>query len=127
MTGQEIFEIALDLCGLRKTDSSIPNDVADLRQRALTLLNTTLSEISVLDSRIKKTEHKVLMIRNLEDEVLCSDILAHSVIPFGLARLMMLGEDDALAADLNKLYIDAREIALGFGKAKVHSIREVYK
>ncbi len=127
MTGQEIFEIALDLCGLRKEDSGLPNDISDLQQRALSLLNITLSEISILDSKIKKTDHKVLMIKDLEEEVLCSDILAHYVIPLGMATLMMLGEDDALAADLNKLYVDARDDALRFGRAKVHQITEVYE
>ncbi len=127
MTGQEIFEIALDMCGLRKDDSSLPVDVSDLQQRALSLLNGTLSEISILDSKIKKTEHRVLMLKDLEEEVLCSDILAHYIIPLGLARLMMLGEDDVLAADLNKLYTDARDEALRFGKAKFHQISEVYE
>ncbi len=126
MTGMEIFEIALDICGLRKSNSEIPQDVADLQQRAVSLLNITLGEISILDSRIKKSEHKVLRIKSLDDEVLCSDILAGSVIPYGVARLMMAGEDDAFAADITRLYLDAQQQALTFGKAKTHSITEVY-
>lgn len=126
MTGQEIFESALDLCGLRRSDSKIPLDVEDLQQRAITLLNITLSEISILDSKIKKDEHKILNIKRLEDEVNCSDIIAFGVLPYGLARLMMIGEDDQLAADMNKLYLEMREQAIRFGKAISHSITEVY-
>ncbi len=126
MTGQEIFESALDLCGLRKNNSEIPMDVEDLQQRALTLLNITLSEISILDSKIKKDEHKVLNIKHLEDEVNCSDIIAFGVLPYGLARLMMIGEDDRLAADMNKLYLEMREHVIRFGKAIANPITEVY-
>lgn len=127
MTGQEIFVYALDLCGLVKENSEIPSDAADLKQRAVSLLNIVIAENAVIDGRIKKAEHKVAKISSLEDTVDCCDIICSSVLPYGLARLMMLGEDDRLAADFNKLYSEARLNAISFGKAASGAITGVYE
>lgn len=118
--------MALDLCGLTKEDREPANDTTDLQTRGLTLLNITLAECSSLDCRIRKTEHEVLTAETMVDRLKCSDIVAKSVLPYGLARLFMIGEDDNMAADFNKLYISAQENALAFGKAKIHEIKEVY-
>lgn len=126
MTGQELFEKALDICGLRATEADLPTDIADLQQRALPLINLVLAENSILDARIRKTEHSLISIAQLSDEIQISDITANLVLPFGLARLFMLGEDDGLAGDINKLYIQGQKTALTFGKAKAREITEVY-
>ena len=126
MTGYEVLIMALDLCGLTKEDREPANDTTDLQTRSLTLLNITLAECSSLDCRIRKTEHEVLKAETMVDKLKCSDIVAKSVLPYGLARLLMIGEDDNMAADFNKLYISAQENALAFGKAKSHEIKEVY-
>lgn len=127
MTGSEIMNIALDLCGLKSTSGTNVTDTADLQSRTLALLNTLLAENSILDCRIRKTEHELLQITALNNELGCSDIVAKSVLPYGLASLYMLGEDDILASNLNKLYNDARKTALTFGKAKILPITEVYE
>ncbi len=126
MTGNELLISSLDLCGLLKENSEIPNDANDLKQRALSLINIVIAENSVIDSRIRRAEHTVARIKTLDDVIDCSDIISHSVLPYGLARLFMLGEDDSLASSFNKLYIDARENAIKFGKATVEAITEVY-
>lgn len=118
--------IALDLCGLRDENSQLPNDTLDLQQRALALINTVIAENAVIDCRIRKIEHSTARITELEDVIDCCDIICGSVLPYGLARLMMLGEDDNLAADFNKLYNESRNSAIGFGKAFTHEITEVY-
>lgn len=127
MTGNEILNIALDLCGLRSDTGTNVADTADLNSRALALINILLSENSILDCRIRKVEHTVLQVTTLAENLECSDIVAKSVIPYGLASLFMLGEDDTLAANFNKLYNDARRNALTFGKAKSMPITEVYE
>ena len=127
MTGKELFESALDLCGLRQTDGKLPNDVSDLEQRALSLINILLAENSVLDCRIGKKEHEVYSITSLSQAVPLCDIVQNRVLPYGLARLLLLGEDDNLASDMNRLYNESRAEALGFGKPKVEPIAEVYK
>ena len=127
MTGTEIFYTALDLCGLRKENGSVPSDAGDLSQRALGLLNILLAENSSLDARIRKEEHEVISISALSDILDVTDIVACSVLPYGLARLLMLGEDDELAERMKSLYENARSSALRFGKAVTQEIEEVYK
>ncbi len=127
MTGQELFIYAMDLCGLMREDSAIPSDAADLQQRAVSLINIVIAENAILDSRIRKIEHSVARITELTDRIDCCDIIAYSVLPYGLARLMMLGDDDALAADMNKLYIEARSNAISYGKAVTEQITGVYE
>ncbi|MBR2901172.1 MAG: hypothetical protein IKC39_02875 [Clostridia bacterium] len=127
MTGKELFDIALDLCGLRKPDGTIPKDAEDLHQRALSLINLLLAENAEIDCRIRRIEHKTSNIVSLDDRLDCSDIIASSVLPYGLARLLILGEDDALASNFHNLYTDARNRATRFGKARAEAITEVYK
>jgi hypothetical protein len=126
MTGKELFEIALDLCGLRKSDGKIPNDVSDMQQRAVALINLLLAENAEIDSRIRRIEHRVESIVSLDDKLVCSDIVSSSILPYGLAQLLVLGEDDELAANFHKLYLDARERSIRFGKARIVPITEVY-
>ena len=127
MTGKELFDIALDLCGLRKTDGSIPDDVDDLQQRAISLTNLVLAENAEIDCRIRRIEHRTSSIKSLEDRLDCSDIVASSVLPYGMARLLLLGEDDALASNFHNLYLDARKRAIRFGKARSEAITGVYE
>ncbi len=126
MTGKELFENAVDVCALRSSITDAPTDIADLQERAPSLINLLLAENSSLDCRIRKAEHEVLKIDSLDDEMPCSDIVASAVLPYGLARLLMLGEDDALVAEIERLYAEAKLIAIRFGKAKQGVITEVY-
>lgn len=127
MTGRELLIYSLNLCGLMKNNAEIPNDAKDLEQRSVSLINIVIAENAVTDCRIRKIPHSVARIRTLEDVIDCSDIICRSVLPYGLARLFMLGEDDALASGFNKLYNEAREKAIGYGKAKAEKITEVYQ
>ena len=126
MTGNKLFQYAINLCGLASSESDTPTDVSDLLSRSVSLINILLSENAVLDGRIKKTQHQVYEITSLEETLPCSEIIASSVLPYGLARLFMLGEDDKLATDLHTLYVESQKSALKFGKATQGPIREVY-
>ncbi|MBE6683663.1 MAG: hypothetical protein E7595_05905 [Ruminococcaceae bacterium] len=127
MTGKELLDISLDLLGLRNIDGALPSDTNDLRARATAMINILLAENSVLDGRIRHSEHKIEPISSLDDTLDCSDSVAYGVLPYGLARLLMIGEDDALAGDLNSLYLSSRNTLLCFGKPMTHPITEVYK
>lgn len=126
MTGNELFGMALDLIGLRNEDGGIASDTADLEQRALAMINILLAENSLLDCRIQRKEPNICRISSLEDSIDFSDIAATTVLPYGLAEMMVLGEDDKLASDLKQLYTEARENALRFGRVKAEAISEVY-
>ena len=127
MTGNELFNVALDLLGLNHSINAFPSDTDDLQARALSLINLTLAENAELDCRIRRIEHIVTRIDSMDDRIDCCDIVTSMVLPYGLARLLILGEDDRLAADMNTLYSDAKIKALSFGKAKCEPISEVYE
>ena len=126
MTGNELFENAVDICALRSSLTNVPTDIDDLKQRAPALINLLLAENSSLDCRIRRVEHQVLKIDSLDGQIPCSDIVASAVLPYGLARLLMLGEDDAFVVEVERLYAEAKLIAIRFGKAKHGVVTEVY-
>lgn len=127
MTGQELFEKALDLCGLHKNEYDLPADTQDLKSRAVNLINILLSENASLDCRIKRTEHTVKSINSLEESLDFTEIVENAVLPYGLARLFLMGEDDVLANQMALFYENGKKTALSFGKAKHEEITEVYK
>jgi len=126
MTGQQLFEKAIHLCGLGSPEADIPTDTADLQLRAVALINTLLAENSVIDCKIRKCTHRVYTINDLTDNILCSEIVAESVLPYGLARLFSVGEDSETAAEMGRIYAENRAEALKFGNAVIHPIKEVY-
>jgi hypothetical protein len=127
MAGNQLYELSLDLLGLKSENGQITSDSEDLASRSLSLINVLLAENSSLDCRIKRCEHTVYRIDSLEDEIGFTDIVASTVLPYGLAHLLMLGEDDPLALSMKGLYEKARTEALRFGKAKAEPITEVYR
>ncbi len=127
MTGNQLFEASLDLLGLRNENAQAPSDTDDLKSRALTLINTALAEVSTLDCRIRRCEHTVKSIPSMESEIDCSDIVLHTVLPYAVARLLIIGEDEALAASMSRLCEEGKKGAIRFGKAKAQPIAEVYK
>ena len=125
MTGQQLLESALDLCALRETDGSIPADSTDTVQRAPALINLLLAENARLDARVSGGEEEVRSITSLDETVPASDIIVKGVFPYGLARLLLTGEDDAAAAAFGAMYGSARANALRDGRGVCQSIREV--
>ncbi len=127
MTGNDLIKIAFDLLALTSVDGTFPSDTEDLKARSVSLINIVISENAELDGRIRKTEHSVNLITSLDDVIDCSEIVAQSVLPYGLARLLIVGEDDALASSFAFLYNEAKQKAIRFGKAKTHPIEEAYR
>ncbi len=127
MTGNDLFARAINLCGLGSPQAEVPADTEDLKLRAPDLINLLLAENCILDCKIRKCRHKAEQISDLNDHITCSEIIAYSVLPYGLARLFMVGEDDAFAAEMQRIYEANRENAIKFGNAVVHPITEVYK
>ena len=122
MSGNQLFEISLQLLGLNES-----GDTDDLRSRALSLINIALAESSILDCRISRSEHRVKSIQAMTDTLDVSEIVASTVLPYALARLLILGEDDSLADSMHKLCENAKLNAIKLGKAKAEPIKEVYR
>lgn len=127
MKAIKLYTASLDLIGIHNDGEKLPADTEDLKQRAVSLINTLLAENAVIDSCIRGVKTEILTINVLEDELTCSDIVASSVLPYGLARLLIMGEDDALSNELYRMYIASRDNARRFIKAKAHPIAEVYQ
>ncbi len=127
MTGTQLVNSAYSLLGLINSQGAPSIDTDDLQTRALALINLLLAENSELDCRIRRIEHSVCTLDTLDSVIDMSDIVTESVLPYGLASLFMLGEDDGLASELGRAYSEARKSALRFGKAKISPITEVYE
>ncbi len=126
MKAIKLFTTALDLIGIYNDGEKLPADTEDLKQRSVSLINLLLAENAVLDGSLRKTDAEIKYIQQLEDEILCSDIIVNSVLPYGLARLLVLGEDDAISNELYRMYVTSQENAKRFVKAITHPIEEVY-
>lgn len=127
MTGKDLVNSAYSILGLLNSQGKPSVDTEDFEKRAPALINLLLAENSELDCRIRRTEHRVCRLDDINGVIDMSDIVMESVLPYGLARLFMLGEDDMLANELGKAYYEARKQALTFGKAKIAPITEVYQ
>ena len=126
MKAIELFDASLNLIGIYSDGEKLPADTEDLKYRAVALINILLAENALLDSGLRKSDLKIMRITNLDEDLICSDVMANSVLPYGLARLLVLGEDDSLSNELYRLYVESRENARRFIKANVHPIEEVY-
>ncbi|MBO5786484.1 MAG: hypothetical protein J6R45_04090 [Clostridia bacterium] len=125
MTVRELINSALSVIGLYGGDNP-PCDTADLDGRAIMLINVLLGELATLDCRIKREPPKIYSVSGFSDNLQTCDIISSSVLPFGLAALFALGEDDNLYLTLQSRYNAAKANALALGRAKAEPIREVY-
>lgn len=125
MTGRELTDAAYAILGLY--GGSPKSDTDDYEESALKLINLLLAEISPIDCRIRRTEPKILSLDSLGSVIEASDITVSGVLPYGLASLFALGEDDSLYLSLLEKYNTAKQNALKFGRAKAEPITEVYE
>lgn len=126
LTGNDIFNTAMDLCALRSKTGSVPANCGDLVQRAPALLNLLLAENAYLDALIKKQPISISTVTKLDDALTVSPIICASVLPYGLACLLIDNEDAASAAFFRNKYETERAKVHSQIKATLHSISEVY-
>lgn len=127
MTGRDIFERALDLCALRGESASLPDDVDDLKSRAVGLLNTLAGEYHALDERLFRAKRRMVFLHGLEETVDMHDGICSAVLPYHLAALLIAEEDKELYTVLQYHANDAANRLLKDGTARRHYIVEVYE
>ncbi len=127
MTGNELYLIALDLLSLRGENGENACDTVDLKVRALNLINILLTETACLSTEFDNKRHEIMYIDDLSDILPCEPFVARAILPYGLASLLALGEDDAVSERMARLYNDAKTSLRNFKKAKRHEITEVYR
>ncbi len=126
LTGNDVLNTALDLCALRNTNGTIPNDCEDLRQRAVGLLNLLIAENAYLDSLIKKQNIVISIITSLSDTIELSPLLTSVVLPYGLAFLLIQNEDAGSAAFFRAKYENEKAKIQSQLKGVIKEITEVY-
>ncbi len=126
MTGNKILEIALDILNLRGSDGILPDNCADIKARAVNIINICLAECACLNALMCKTEEQIPTLNSLDEQVDFSPLLLNSVIPFGVASYLCTDEDPVLASSLWEKYRASYRSAQRNSRGKVHPITEVY-
>lgn len=127
MTGEKLFEIALDLLDLRKTNGELPDNCKDMRTKALNIINICLAECAPLNDLLENRKNKnAPVIGELSNIIEYNQTLAVSVLPFGVAAYLCCDEDPALSQLMENRYRNAYRNMQRASKAKIHPVTEVY-
>ena len=127
MTGEKLFEIALDLLNLRKSNGELPDNCSDMKTRAVNIINICLAECAPINNLQGECEDDVFLdIIGLKEPLPCNEILATSVLSFGVAAYLCCDEDPALSQIMESRYRKAYREMQKTSKAKIHPVTEVY-
>lgn len=111
-TGQTIFDMAITLMGEMDDNGNTDwADTVEYKNRALNILNVLRNEVYQY-SDTYKTQKKNFpgkrpvcpLMESLDDEIGIDDVMAQTVLPYGLAAHLMLDENDNMAAFFNQRY-----------------------
>lgn len=125
MKANIIINAALDICGMRNSDGTVPSSCNDIDHRAAALLGMTAAEYVGIDKVARNSHADVPDEISPESEIMLSDGICRTVIPYLLAALLIEDEDQTFAATLRRLANDALT-AFRHDKARTHEIKEVY-
>lgn len=111
-TGQDIFDKAITLMGeMSDSGESDWADTQEYKNRALNILNTLRGEVyqysDTYNSGSKKYPGKRPVcpaLESLDDEIGIDDVLAQTVMPYGLAAHLLLDENDNMASFFQQRY-----------------------
>ncbi len=130
MTGNEVLDTALDLCGLarggERGESELREDLKDLQSRSLGLLNLLITELTPLSERVERSTLVPKRLKTLADEVPLPKNVTETLLAYRLAAALIAEEDPELAGALLTYARESRLALLADGKSKTHSITEVY-
>ena len=112
-TAAEVFFAAIALMGeLSPTGAADSSDNADYRQRALPLLNILVGENYPLSDTYATgfggTRPVAPAITDMGAVIALDNVLARTVLPFGLAALLLLEENPVLANFFQQRYEELR-------------------
>lgn len=133
-TGQDIFEKAITLMGeLSDSGQADWGDTVEYKNRALNILNVLRGEVYPYSDTYRTQRRQYPgrrpvcpALESLDDEIGIDDVLAQTVLPYGLAAALMLDENDAMAAFFQQRYEELLH-RLGAGvPGEWESISDVY-
>ena len=111
-TGKDIFDAAITLMGEMDDNGNTDwTDTVEYKNRALNILNTLRGEVYQY-SDTYKTQKKNFpgrrpvcpIMESLDDEIGIDDVLAQTVLPYGLAAHLLLDENDNMASFFQRRY-----------------------
>lgn len=111
-TGINIFNSAITMMDeMSDTGKTDWTDTTEYKNRALNILNTLRGEVYQYSDTYNTQKKKYPgrrpvcpLMESLDDEIGIDDVLAQTVLPYGLAAHLMLGENDAMAAFFQQRY-----------------------
>jgi len=126
MTGQELYEAALDVAGIKLRNGSVPATASDLTARCVSLINMLITENAFLNSLITKSPEAPKFISSLGETVELDKKLLTFSLPYGLAALLLIPDDMEGSTLLFNKYIQATVKIKSELPTRRHSIEEVY-
>lgn len=106
MTGQSVYNLAVQLLACKNTDGSDSADCNDYISRAPALISILLAENLKID-RLLRNDYSVrpMPLEDLNDKINCHELVAYGILPFGLASLLVADEDPELSHSLYERYL----------------------
>lgn len=126
MTGQELYEAALDVAGIKLRNGAVPATASDLTARCVSLINILITENAFLNSLITKRPEAPKLISSLGESVELDRKLLTFSLPYGLAALLLIPDDLEESTLLFNKYIQATAKIRSELPTHRHSIEEVY-
>ena len=106
MTGQTVYNLAVQLLACKNTDGTDSMDCNDYISRAPALISILLAENLKID-RLLRNDYSVrsMPLNSLNDKINCHELVAYGILPFGLASLLVADEDAELSHSLYERYL----------------------
>ena len=130
MKAWEVLDAALALMGERERGTSY--ETADFERNAYGVMAVLLGELDALDCALKRiapdADNRLPpTVASGEEELMLHPLLCRSVLPYGLASLLLLEEDPSRAAQFQRRYEEQKRLLKErFDRPFRHEIRNVY-
>lgn len=105
-------------------------DTKEYRLRTLSILNILRNELypysDTYEPSIGRKRPVCQMIATFEEDIGLDDVLAQSILPYGLAAHLLIGENDALASFFNQRYTELINTLAAKAPSEWESIEPAY-
>lgn len=114
------------------TGATLTSDTQEYRLRTLSILNVLRGELfpysdTYGDVDVEAGRRPVCpMILNFDDPICLDDVICQTVMPYGLAAHLLLGENDTLASFFNQRYEEELANAIRTKRTDWESIKPYY-
>lgn len=126
MTGHDLYEMAMDIAGIRLRSGGIPDTADDLEVRCVSLINMLITENTFLNELLTNNSTPPLHITDLDDTISMHDKLLNFALPYGLCSMLMMPDDADEAMVFHNRYIQAIMKIKSELPGECHGIAEVY-